>query len=170
SLEQQKLELEAYLNLMNQNLADLQNQLDNISDDEIGSDLQQNYLQLMQDYAMLSNRYNLLIQSDQATSNPDLDNPITDLDNLIIQLEEEIMSNEETIQNLVNENDEINQQIAEKDEAIETLNSYKESHTISQEYYEEIQDKLNNTVFTRNITLGALILSIAAALFLKYRN
>ena len=174
SLEQQKQELEAYLNLMNQNLADLQTQLDNIPDEEIGSDLQQNYLQLMQDYAMLSNRYNLLIQDDQATSDPDLDNPETDHDDLITQLEDEILSQEEIIQDLSIENNglhtEINQQITEKDEAIEILSLYKETHTVSQEEYEETQAKLNNTVFTRNITLGALILSIAAALFLKYRN
>ena len=174
SLEQQKQELEAYLNLMNQNLADLQTQLDNIPDDEIGSDLQQNYLQLMQDYALLSNRYNLLIQDDQATSDPDLDNPETDHDDLITQLEDEILSQEEIIQDLSIENNglhtEINQQITEKDEAIEILNIYKETHTVSQEEYEETQAKLNNTIFTRNITLGALILSIAAALFLKYRN
>jgi hypothetical protein len=170
SLEQQNLELEEYLNMINENLANLQTQLDAIPVDEIGSDLQQNYLELMQDYTQLTIRYNLLTQADQTTSNPDLNNQITDLNHLIIQLEDEITSRDHFLQEQTTENNLLNQQINEKEETIETLYIYKETHTVSQDDYDKIQAKLNSSIFTRNIILGSIIIVIAAILFLKYRN
>ncbi len=57
-----------------------------------------------------------------------------EMDSSIIHLEQELISREETINNLANENNilqtGITQQTVELDEAVASLNSYKESHTL----------------------------------------
>ena len=184
-LEQQNQELQAYLNQVNQKISELQTKLNTIPDDEIAPP-QQDYLELLQNYVTLSEQYSNLLQENHIVTDPELSQQVNEMRNAIMELEEEIMiltsgldeeigSREELINALSNENQALNedlqQQIVEKEDALESLNTYKESYTITEEEYHELKSRVNRLSSTRTLTMGALLISIAAALavYLKLR-
>ena len=90
-------------------------------------------------------------------------------------LDEEIGPREDLINALANENQALNedlqQQIVEKEEAVESLNIYKESYTVTEGEFHELESRVNSLSYTRTLTTGALIIAIAAAIavYLKLR-
>ena len=177
-LEQQNQELQAYLNQVNQKISELQTKLNTIPDDEIAPP-QQDYLELLQNYVTLSEQYSNLLQEYHIVTDPELSQQVNEMSKAIMELEEEIMiltsgldeeigSREELINALSNENQALNedlqQQIVEKEDALESLNTYKESYTVTEEEYHELKSRVNSFSSTRTLTIGALILAIAAAI------
>jgi len=184
-LERQNQELTAYLNQVNEQISELQSQLNSIPDDEIAPP-QQEYLELLQNYVTLSEQYSNLLQGNHTVTDPELSNQVLEMRDVILILEEEIMiltsglddeigSREDLINALTNENQALNedlqQQIVEKEEAVESLDFYKESYTVTEEEFHELTSRLNSLSYTRTLTIGALILAIVAAIsvYLKLR-
>ena len=182
-LEKQKLELQAYINQLDQKYSDL---LDKVNTLQTTPDTQieQDYLELLEDYLLLTDMYNQLSSSNM-TGTGDLVDAVHELEAMNQQLTEEaealttqIDEKEAEINAILSDFNierqalitEINDATAEKQAIASEYQEYKDTHTVTIETVNTLSTQLKQSITTRNTLAVITIISITAAVLLYIRR
>ena len=171
-LVSQFTELKAAYDQLSQQYTLLKNQLASIQlPNDTSNDcsvLLSNYQQLLQDYDSLTTQYNQLLANQGDVPSPDTPNEIEELEQRYTELQQEFDSVRFELENTlmaktnqINELSNVNEQLQSERDSIEIelnevnheYDSYKETHNISADQYEELEANYNATVLTRNVVI-----------------
>jgi predicted nucleic acid-binding Zn-ribbon protein len=179
-LVSQFTELKAAYDQLSQQYTLLKNQLASIQlPNDTSNDcsvLLSNYQQLLQDYDSLTTQYNQLLANQGDVPSPDTPNEIEELeqrytelqqefDSVRFELENSLMAKTNQINELSNVNEQLKSERGSLESELNEVNheydSYKETHNISADQYEELEANYDTTVLTRNvIILVAAVLGV----------